>query len=186
MKLVIGLTGTLNSGKGTLAGIIKLQEFEHVILSNVLLDKFKEDTARRNAASMREYLQDIGDELRRKYGSEALAKFALEQSTSGRVLIDGIRNPGEIDYLKTNTNFYLIAVDAPLDIRYARSQGRKSEKDSVSFEEFKRNDERDRGINQPGEGQQVQACIDRADYLIINDDTAVKEKVLSTLKQIFQ
>ncbi|MFA5796686.1 MAG: AAA family ATPase [Candidatus Woesearchaeota archaeon] len=164
MKLIIGLTGTMNSGKGTVAELIESHGFEHFILSKII----KEETATQYLTVTRENLQDMGDKLRKEHGLGALAKLAFECSKTDKVLIDGIRNPGEIDFLKEHGRFFLVAVDAPIELRYQRAQERKSEKDSVSFEQFIHDDERDLGINQPGNGQQVQACIDCADAIINN------------------
>ena len=165
MKLVIGLTGTMNSGKGTVADYLVSKGFEHFILSEII----KEETSQKHLPLTRENLQDIGDILRKAHGLGVLAKLALERSKTEKVLIDGIRNPGEIAFLKEQDKFILIAVDAPLSVRFMRAKERKSAKDIVDYAAFVHDDARDRGINQPENGQQVQACIDSADFRIEND-----------------
>ncbi len=187
MKLVIGLTGTMNSGKGTIAEYIVSKEFEHFILSEII----KEETSQKHLPLTRENLQDIGDILRREHGLGVLAKLALERAKTDRILIDGIRNPGEIAFLKQvkDVYFVLIAVDAPLAVRFARAKERKSAKDIVDYATFVRDDARDRGINQPENGQQVQACVDAANYQIINDGRAfapIVDRILQDISRKYE
>ncbi len=185
MKLVIGLTGTMNSGKGTIADYLASKGFEHFILSEII----KEETSQKHLPLTRENLQDIGDILRKAHGLGVLAKLALERAKTDTILIDGIRNPGEITFLKDTLKgqgkFILIAVDAPLSVRFMRAKERKSAKDIVDYAAFVSDDARDRGINQPANGQQVQACIDKADFRIENDGrntTPVIDKILTEIR----
>ena len=56
----------------------------------------------------RQTLQDVGDKLRRVNGDDVLAKrmIALCRGRVSRpIVIEGIRNPGEIEFLKKNSNF---------------------------------------------------------------------------------
>jgi dephospho-CoA kinase len=101
-----------------------------------------------------------------------VATLTLPKNTNNLiVIIDGIRNPGEVEYLKKKfgKNFVLIAVDAPKELRFKRLLERKKEGDPKTFEEFNEIDETDNGKNQPEYGQRVGECLKLADYLIIND-----------------
>src|SRR3989338_7842959 len=73
-------------------------------------------------------LQDIGDELRATHGSGALAKMVLEmalengQDYNNFVIIDGVRNPGEMQEIRraTDNRCVFIGVTANQLIRFKR------------------------------------------------------------------
>lgn len=120
----------------------------------------------------RKTLQDVGDDLRRMDGVEALAKRAvslLDKEGSSRVVIEGIRNPGEITYLKKLPNFVLIAVDATRAIRYKRIIERGKPWDPKDWDSFLVVDSRDHEDEENSAGQQVKKCMNMADYIIENN-----------------
>lgn len=170
---VIGLTGTIGSGKEVVRYILE-KSFETIsVRLSDLLDysilKKKKMTITRNMQ------QDLGDQVRQKYGTHVLAKIAVEfMKRDGAVkIIDGIRNPGEVDYLhkQFGDEFILVAIDAPQEVRFKRVQERNRASDSKTFEEFVKLDERDQGMNEPPYGQQVKKCIEMADVILQNDGT---------------
>lgn len=117
--------------------------------------------------------QDLGDQVRQKYGTHVLAKVAVGfmKRDDAVKIIDGIRSPGEVDYLhkEFGDEFILVAIDAPQDVRFKRVQERNRNSDPKTFEEFVKLDERDQGMNEPPYGQQVKKCIEMADIVIQND-----------------
>jgi dephospho-CoA kinase len=102
------------------------------------------------------------------------------------IIIDGIRNPGEVEFLKKVSDFYLIAVDAPIEIRFERLKKRGGPKDVQTMEEFVQLNERDLGINEPIYGQRVKDCMSIADFTVVNDNGRkdLEDKVLGVMKQI--
>lgn len=167
---VIGLTGTLCSGKGSVKEIISRKvDCYAVSLSSVIKAEMEE----KKGELSRKVLQDRGNELRKKYGLDILARLATDymQKDKEILIVDGIRNPGEVEYLrkKFGKNFFLIAVDAPREIRFERMIKRNRKDDPKTWEEFLETDERDLGKGEPEYGQQVKKCMEKADFLIIND-----------------
>ncbi len=168
---VVGLTGTIGSGKEIVREIIEKNTNSYsVVLSSLL----KEDTLKKQGIMItREIRQNLGNELRKQYGNDILAKIAVSfmQKNKDFLVIDGIRNPGEVDFLKTKfgVDFKLVAVDAPQQVRYERISQRKREGDPQTLEEFVKLDERDQGKEESDYGQQVRKCIEMADITIQND-----------------
>ncbi len=131
--LVIGSTGTKAGGKGEVVNYLK-NKSDFIYLS--LSDEVREEAVQR---SLKDYtisqLQDIGNELRNKFGLGIWAERVIEkikkeqQNKKEEFLIDCIRNPGEIMVLKKLKNFHLISVDAPQKQRYKLliARGRKSD-----------------------------------------------------------
>src|SRR5436309_1062173 len=110
---VIGLTGTIAAGKE-----VAIQELQkrfncyYISLSSIIrgeLEKKKKTFNRFN-------LQDLGNQMRKSYGNYILAKIAVSYMPRDKemMIVDGIRNPGEIDFLKRHfgSDFKLIAVNA--------------------------------------------------------------------------
>jgi len=165
MQLVVGLTGSFGSGCSTVAGLLRDTGEYHV---EELSARIKKEAEKRKLAPERHTLQELGNELRREHGNGFLAleaaKAARKAAAGKHWVLDGIRNPGEIDALRRAfPNFYLIAVDASRDTRYARLRSRYDRE-----ADFDDDDQRDRA--QPmSHGQQVAACVDRADVLLINE-----------------
>ncbi|MFN7181284.1 MAG: AAA family ATPase [Planctomycetota bacterium] len=167
--MIIGLTGTIASGKGTVADFFKKKGFIYFSLSDQLREKVKE----MGLPVSRENLHAIGNKLRKEYGKGVLAELVKEKLTKygyPDAIIDGIRNPGEIEAVRALRDFFLIAVDAPAEIRFERIKKRNRENDPHDWDEFLRLDERDKkGCDEWG--QWVSKCIELADFVIINDDS---------------
>lgn len=170
MVKVIGITGTLGAGKDTVSKHLK-QRFNCfcVKLSEVLRNEIEK---KRNKLD-RTVLQNSGDEMRQQYGNHVLAKVSIEYLPRDKelIVINGIRNPGEVEYLKKEfgKDFLLIAVDSLPELRFERMGKRAGSNDPKTWEEFLEMDQRDQGTNQPDYGQQVKRCMEMADVTIRND-----------------
>lgn len=103
------------------------------------------------------------------------------QVSKSKGVIESIRNPAEVislrQGLQTNLTqkdvlriFYLIAIDAPQELRYQRFISRKRvEGEQLTFEQFKETDDRNLGKGQEESGQQLAKVIQMSDHIIIND-----------------
>jgi dephospho-CoA kinase len=196
MMNIIGLVGPIACGKGVVADYL-IQEYGYTSfsLSTIVHDELKK---RGITQFTRTTMQNIGDELRKKEGDGVLARRAIEQLTVNsqqstdfnlklktqnlqnkklqvssykfqkRIIIEGIRNPGEVEYLRTIPGFYLIAVDAPQKLRFERVLQRGKPWDPVDWESFLVVDGRDKEDATNVNGQQVRKCMDMADVKIEN------------------
>lgn len=84
-------------------------------------------------------------------------------------VIEGIRNPAEVKYLKSLPNFILIGVKAYRKIRYQRLLKRRKPWDPDNWSDFIEVDRRDYGIGQDKSGQQVGKCLAYCDYVLTNN-----------------
>ncbi|MDI6806425.1 MAG: AAA family ATPase [Candidatus Aenigmarchaeota archaeon] len=179
---IVGVTGTFGSGKSLVRNLLK-EHFDsyHIALSTVLKRRLGRGVERKS-------LQDFGNEMRMKFGHHILAEIASESLPEKElIIIDGIRNPGETEFLrkKFGNDFKLVGIDAPIQLRFERIARRKYEK-IKNFRQFLELDERDKGKNEPEWGQQVAKCLEQADYLIINDGTIedLRKKVEHVIKEL--
>lgn len=185
---VIGLTGTIGSGKEIAKEFFK-KRFSccYVTLSDVI----RGEKERKKSDFNRKTLQDMGNELRKKYGADILAKLAIEYLPREKELaiIDGIRNPAEGNFLrkKFGKNFIWIGIDAPRELRFERAAKRGQYNDPKTFEEFVALDERDLGKDEPEYGQQVKKCLEQVDFVLINDGTIEEfEKKLNEIVSLIK
>ncbi|MEK7495652.1 MAG: AAA family ATPase [Patescibacteria group bacterium] len=167
---IIGVVGQIASGKGILVNYLTSHfNFISFSLSSIVHDELKKKGIKKFT---RQTLQDVGDELRRGYGDEVLAR-RLDEAIKGQkkenIVIEGIRNPAEIEFLKKNQNFILIGVKANRELRFKRLLSRGKEWDPKTYEDFFKVDRRDIGVGQNKSGQQVGKCLAYCDYVVTNN-----------------
>ena len=181
-KIVIGITGTISSGKGLAAQILKDKGFSVATVSSVIREELKE----RGIEPARKALQDIGNQMRQEHGGEYWVARILSKNRNydTPLVIDGIRNLAEINYLKVNSDFHLIGVDAPFEVRWQRVQQRNRDSDLLNHDRFVIDDARDRGFNEPLNGQQVGMCLVHSDFLINNDEEFTRLEDSKLYKEI--
>jgi dCMP deaminase len=177
-KMIIGLVGQLCSGKGTVGEILEGKGFARFTFS----DRIREECRERGILEpTRTDLQNVGDELRLKFGGGVLAERLMKVAEKGKcelVVVDGIRNPGEVAFLRKYNYFYLWGVKARRKLRYERMRARleRQGEDVKTWEEFKKIDTRDEGRYEAANGQKVGASLRAADRVIVNNGT-LKELV---------
>ena len=150
--MIVGLTGTLGSGKGVIADFLKNKDMIYLSLS----DEVREEARNRKIELTRENLQNLGNSMREKEGNGVLARRVIKKIKSQKytnAIVDGIRNPEEVAELKKLQKFFLIAVDALREIRFKRLAARNRESDPKTWEDFLRTDRRDIGENERESGQ---------------------------------
>jgi len=190
---IVGLVGPLACGKGVVADyLIKKYHYISFSLSSIVHEEVKKRGIIRYNRTL---LQNIGNELREKEGDGVLARRALNMLytshsiANGKIIIEGIRNPGEVDYLRTFPGFFLIAVHASQKIRFQRVLTRGKPWDPKDWKTFLQVDERDRGEERKISGQQVQKCVQLADIQLQNNKSiaefyAVIEKTIGSLFRV--
>ncbi len=182
--MIIGLTGRISSGKGFIKNFLEKIGFKYYTFSDVV----REEAAVRGIEITRKNLQDLGNEVRNKEGPGAWAKRIIEKLELGKnYIVDGIRNPGEVEELRKIKNFFLIAVDAPQEERYERLRLRAKPSDPKTWEGFLEIDNRDFGEDDP-KGQQVCKCMEMADFFIFNNSNieVLMERIKDVYKQILR
>jgi deoxycytidylate deaminase len=183
--LVIGLTGPFGSGCSTVANV--LGHLTPPFTTRKLSDEVRAAWTGEEAAA-RHDLQALGDKLRSEHGggylaSEAVHRLEEDHVTHKRVAIDGIRNTGEIKFLRDRfgDRFFLFAIFAPADVRWERVRDAyvKREQDE---QDFLADDRRDANEETP-HGQQVELCVDQSDVFLRNSMNLSALQLGTTLKE---
>ncbi|MFQ5721772.1 MAG: AAA family ATPase [Candidatus Aminicenantales bacterium] len=158
---LIGLTGTNGAGKGEVANFLRKKGYVYYSLSDLVRQKLR----REGKELSRNNLIKMGNELREKFGADILARLVVKK-IRGKAVIDSIRNPKEVEYLRQQKKFILVAVDAPVALRFKRIKKRGREESVSTLQEFIRKEAEEMSNNQ--KGQQLQNCIKMADIKIVN------------------
>lgn len=132
--MIIGVTGSFGAGKGEVVRYLTdTHNFKHYSVSGFL----KEEITRRGMTVDRDTLIAIGNAIRKEhcptYLVDTLYARALEHGDNA--VIESIRTPDEVARIRALGGF-IIGVDAPVNLRYARAYARGSEKDEVTFAQF--------------------------------------------------
>ena len=164
--MIIGITGTLAAGKGTIVEYLQTKGFKHFSVRAYLTNIINERGMPVNRDSMVAVANELREQNSPSFIAEELYREAKE--SGGNVIIESIRTEGEINALKSKGGFHLFAIDADAKLRYDRALGRASATDSVSFETFVANEEREWANTDPNKGN-LKRCIERADYTFTNN-----------------
>ncbi len=119
--MIIGLTGRNCAGKGTVAEYLEKKGFYYQSLSDVI----REELAGEGREVTREALIEKGNALRAEFGPGVLATKTIPKMLKDRnYVVDSIRVPAEVNELRKLPNFFLVRVEAPRELRFARMKAR--------------------------------------------------------------
>ncbi len=163
MKTIIGIIGTIGSGKDTAAEYIsKKLSIPTFQISQPLKDIAKE----RGIEPIRENLIKLGSDLVKENGPGFLVKLLIDKVPDDLLIITGIRVVGVIEYLRENYNLVLLAIDAEPEVRFQRCLIRNKLGEAKILEEFIENERKENAA--PNE-QRLFECLKLADYTIENN-----------------
>jgi len=161
-KRLIGLTGTNGAGKGEAAAFLEKKGYKYFSLSDLI----REELRKKGKEPTRNNLIKMGNELREKFGPDILARLVMKK-IKDKAVIDSIRSPKEVEYLKKQKGFIFLAIDAPVELRFERARKRGREESASTLGEFIKKETEE--MTERKKGQQLQNCMKMADFLIIND-----------------
>ena len=177
--MILGVTGNYCAGKDTVADFLKEHSFHHISLS----DFIREEAKKRKLKGTREDLIKLGTALRKEHGNGVLARWALERMEWDKnYVVTSVRNPVEVEVLRTKKNFALINVFANEDKRWDRMQKRAKQQNRpdelTSLDEFKAREQQEAENSDPAK-QQMNAVIVMADINLDNNGTpdSLKKKI---------
>jgi dCMP deaminase len=165
--MIIGLTGKNGSGKTAVSEYLQSRGFTPYSLS----DEIRNEIGRRGREITRAALIEVGNELREKLGPGILAERILRNLERERnYVVDSIRNPYEVEVLRSRSDFTLLAVEADERIRFERSRQRGRESAAQTLQQFIAEEAQELDSSNPA-GQQLHATRQKADLVVINNGT---------------
>jgi dephospho-CoA kinase len=165
-KLILGITGEMVSGKGTIAKYIVNEDRGSThrfstILRDILDRVYLEQS--------RENMQTLSTILRKNFGEDMMAKSMyhdVQNDEHDLVIVDGVRRMADIIYLRELPHFKLVYVEADMEVRYNRltKRGENTDDKKKTLEEFK--------VDHDDESEmQIRELKNYADYVVNNDGT---------------
>lgn len=163
--MLIGLTGTLGAGKGTVVDyLVNEKRFAYISVSEFLAAEAK----RRGLEPDRIARRNMANEFRAKGSTHLMEQVYKEaESVPGDTVLEPQHTAAEVRFIQEQGG-KVIAVDADLPIRYERIQKRGSAKDSVSFEEFSEHQRRELESDDPNKNN-LGAAMQAADFHVSNN-----------------
>lgn len=137
-KIILGFVGQIASGKGTASEYLKTKHGAKTYRFSTML---RDVLNRLYLTVSRENLQKISQIIRENFGEETLSKVIAEDvknDPTPLIVIDGIRRPGDIEFLKQIPGFTLVNIFADMTTRYERITRRSENTDDANktFEQF--------------------------------------------------
>lgn len=162
----LGLVGFSACGKDSVANyLVSKYGFKHVSSGDLVRAYIK---ANNLGEPTRELVKRFARELRDQHGGDYLVNLALGEATS-RLVLTGLRVIPEIESFK-KAGGVIVAVTSPQAVRYQWLKKRGDIDSTMTLEQFKDFEHRE-AVNADPNAQNVQAVVDRADYIIDNSNT---------------
>ena len=177
-RMIIGITGTIGAGKGTVVSFLKEQGFIHYSASGWL----REELGRRGLTPNRDTYSALAGEIR-AVNPAGLAVILYEKMLSDgteHAVIEALHDVEEAKFLKEK-GAVILGVDADIPVRYERVVARGSEKDNVTYEHFLAQIARE---ETGSSHHNIRAVMAVADYVIENNGT--KEELHETIESIYR
>lgn len=168
--MIIGITGSIGGGKGTVVDYLKeKKKFAHYSSSDLLVEILKE----RGETVDRDGMGRIANELRAQnpagVPSETFKQYEKDGSPENAIF-EALHSVPEVEFVKS-VGGKVIAVTADSDIRYERIVARGSVKDHITKEKFIEQQQREEvGSDDPNKNNIFDA-INAADFVLQNNGT---------------
>lgn len=183
--MILGLTGSMGAGKGEVVKILERFGFKYITLSQMV----REEARKQGVKEEREKLMAVGNHMRATEGAGVLGKRALQKilaSGHDKWVVDGIRNPAEIDALREGKNVQILGLHADQKLLIERILKRARDSDPKTHEEIHHRIKREWGKGEGEEGQQMEKCLQKVDTVIENEGTLkeLDSKIMSYYNSI--
>lgn len=163
-KIILGLVGEPASGKGT---VVKYLEKKYGASSHRFSNPLRDVLNRLHLEVDRKNMQDISIILRSQFGQDLLAKIISQDAANDHnsiVIVDGVRRPADIEYLKKLPEFKLAYITTDIKTRYERlvQRGENTDDKTKTFEDFAKEHEVETEANIPTIGKTADFIIDNS------------------------
>ena len=178
---IIAFTGMPASGKSEAVQLAKDKGIPVIRMGNLVWEETKRQGKQLNDKDV----GSVATSMRKEQGMDIWARRTVEKiqslKTSSLLVIDGVRNREEIEYFKKQlgSDFLIVAIDAPDELRRKRAIARGRTDDSKNLKDLEERDQREIRWG-------LQKVIAEADIVIPNKSTLkeFKKQVLTMLNTL--
>jgi dephospho-CoA kinase len=165
--MIIGVTGTLGSGKGTVVDYLVGQKgYKHLSVTAFM----KSVALSRGVSPDRMTYHNIANEYR-ELGPTKLVEATLDSAAgmADNFVVEALHTVPEVQFVQSRGGI-VIGVDADLRTRYGRVTKRGSDKDKTTFEAFKKHEELEMNPKESSSNN-LAGAIKASDYKVTNSRT---------------
>jgi dephospho-CoA kinase len=164
MKMILGITGEMASGKGTSADYLKRKKGAVIYKFSSSL---RDITRRLYLEETRENLQKASTMVRETFGQDILCKVIhkdVEKDQNELIVIDGVRRQQDVQEFSKLKEFKLVYIETSLEKRFERIKKRTENIDDKdkTFEEFQIDNQREAE-------REIKKLKDEADFVVDNN-----------------
>lgn len=167
--MIIGITGTDGSGKGTVVDyLVRYHGYTHYSSRDFIIIEIE----RLGLPLDRSQMRLTANALRAEFGNDVIVKKAYARAQTeekNKIVIESIRALAEAEYLLSQGGI-LLAVDASPEVRYIRVQERRSASDQVSYEQFLAHEKLEYNDPDP-HGMQKGKVMELASHTFMNNES---------------
>ena len=169
--MIIGITGTIGAGKGTVVEYLKKKGFVQYSSSRLLGELVEKE----GNPKVRDFLSPMATRLQQEYPGGVVEKNYREkflQENPKDAIFESIHRQSEADFIRS-VGGSIFGVDAELAVRYQRTKLRnEGEKDHSDFEDFKKQAYiEDEGGGDEKRDNNIRAVLKSADHVFQNNGT---------------
>lgn len=141
-KIILGMTGFLAAGKGTVA---KYLEEKHGATIYGFSAPLRDILDRLYLEQTRGNMQNLSTDLRNQFGADLLSSVIakdVSEDMNNIIIVDGVRRVTDIKYLSALPAFHLINIEAEQKTRWKRMTKREQNPDDAqkTFEDFQQDE----------------------------------------------
>ena len=179
--MIIGIVGSIASGKDTVADYLKEKGFDSFSHSDILREMMRAEGIETTVPNLTTY----GNNLRETKGYGYLSKVISDKIDENKnTIATSIRQVGEIEYYRKRwgDKFILIKLDAPKEMRLERLLKRNKPGDVKSMAELDEIEARQ--ADGKGGGMNMNKCFEMADIAVENIGTV--EELYAKIDKILE
>lgn len=166
--MIIGITGSFGSGKGTVVDyLVATKGFRHYSARQFITEEIE----RRGMPVNRDSMIVVANDLRATNEPTFIIDtlYQRAEQAGGDAVIESLRAVAEVKHIK-ELGGIVLGVDADSKIRYERMAARGSETDSVSYEKFLEQEQAESNADDPTK-QDIFGALKQSDAVISNNGT---------------
>lgn len=166
-RIIFGIVGYSGSGKDVVSDILQKHGFVPIRLSDAIR-KYAEEN--RIKIKNTNDLVNLGNWLREISGPDILPRLvaqSMEFKHADKIVINGIRNPAEVDYLHEYHEAVIAGIIITEEKLISNILGRKREGDPVDRDGVIKMLAREKGAD-GNTGMDIEACLKKTDIRISN------------------
>lgn len=163
--MILGVTGTNGSGKGTVVDYLEQKGFRHFSVRKYI----EEEIVRRGMPIDRVSMNVVGNDMREKHGFDYWDQLFYKDlgDYAGDAVFESVRNLASAKELKSR-GVVLCAVDADKKLRYERIVKRGTSTDHVTFQQFCEQEDKEMNASEVWD-MNVFGVMKMSDFVIHND-----------------